>query len=111
MIKEFINNYGYEIIMAVLTAIVGFIGTQLKKIYESKVNDARKKKFAEQAVNAVEQAYDNLKGDEKYFKAMEYLTERLNQEGIYWTELELDILIESCVAELNKVWEKGGSNG
>ena len=47
MFIEFFDKFGYEIIFTLLTAVAGYIGTQLKRIYESKVNDSRKKKFAE----------------------------------------------------------------
>lgn len=106
MVKEFINEYGMEILMTILTALAGFIGTQLKKIYESKINTEIKKKYAEQVVKAVEQMYSDLHGDEKYLKAEESLVEMLNEKGISITALECEMLIESVVAELNKVWEK-----
>lgn len=111
MFKEFINEWGYQLIFAIATAVAGYIGTQLKRIYESKVNDSRKKKFAEDSVKAVEQVYKNLHGEEKFNKALECLTERLNQEGINWTKLECELLIESVVLELNKPWIEDGANG
>lgn len=106
MFKQFVSEYGFQILFALLTAIAGFIGTQIKRIYETKVNDERKKKIVEQGVKAVEQMYKNLDGDEKFHKATDYICERLNQEGIYWTDLEIEMLVESCVAEFNKPWIK-----
>lgn len=104
--RDFINEWGYQLIAAVFTAVAGYIGTQLKKLYETKINDNRKKKFAEDAVKAVEQVYKTLHGEEKFDKALEYLTERLNQEGINWTALECRVLIEAAVSEFNDAWNK-----
>lgn len=110
MLKEFINEYGVELLMAILTALAGFIGTQLKKLYEQKVNTEVKKKTAEMVVKAVEQLYSNLDGSEKFYKAFATLNEMLEAKGIVVTELECEMLIESVVSEFNKKWEKG-TNG
>ncbi|MCF0232389.1 MAG: hypothetical protein HUJ63_09050 [Enterococcus sp.] len=105
MIKEFINSYGLEIIFTILTAIAGFIGTQLKRLYEKKVNTDAKKKAAETVVKAVEQVYSSLKGTEKYEIALQDLEEYLEQQGITVTELEAKLLIEAVVAEFKQGWK------
>ncbi|MBQ0090297.1 MAG: hypothetical protein KBT27_13305 [Prevotellaceae bacterium] len=100
------------ILYAILTAIAGFIGSQLKKLYEQKINTETKKKAAETVVKAIEQLYSGLEGSEKYIKAFESLNELLAEKGISITELECQMLIESVVAEFNRGWEKdGASNG
>ena len=106
LINEFLNNYGMTIIYALLTAIAGFIGTQLKKIYEEKCQEELKKKIVLTCVKAVEQMYHNLSGTEKYEKALENIQEMLEQKGIYCTELELKMLIEECVADFNEPWHE-----
>lgn len=112
MLKEFINEYGMTILYAILTAIAGFIGSQLKKLYEQKINTETKKKAAETVVKAIEQLYNDLEGSEKYIKAFESLNELLEEKGIAITELECQMLIESVVAEFNRKWTKeGNANG
>ena len=101
MIADFIDNYGLTIIYAVLTAVAGFIASQIKKIYEEKVNTQTKKDVVKTCVKAVEQLYRDLHGAEKLEKEKESIVEMLNQKGIEITELELDMFIEEVVAEFN----------
>lgn len=99
--KEFVSEYGLLIIYTLLTAIAGFIGTQIKRLYETHINTDRKRKVVETCVKAVEQLYRDLDGAEKLVKAKENILEMLTQEGIVITEIEMDMLIESVVAEFN----------
>ena len=99
--KEFVYEYGLLIIYTLLTAIAGFIGTQIKRLYEKHINTDRKRKVVETCVKAVEQLYRDLDGTEKLVKAKENILEMLTQEGIVITEIEMDMLIESVVAEFN----------
>lgn len=99
--KEFVSEYGLLIIYTLLTAIAGFIGTQIKRLYEKHINTDRKRKVVETCVKAVEQLYRDLDGTEKLEKAKENILEMLTQEGIVISEIEMDMLIESVVAEFN----------
>ena len=99
--KDFVSEYGLLIIYTLLTAIAGFIGTQIKKLYETHINTDRKRKVVETCVKAVEQLYRDLDGTEKLEKAKENIFAMLTQEGIEITEIEMDMLIESVVAEFN----------
>ena len=84
-----------------MTAIVGFIGTQIKKIYDRATADDTKREVVETCVKAVEQLYQDLSGTEKLEKTKENIVEILNNKGIAISEIEMDMLIEACVAELN----------
>ena len=99
--KEFVSEYGLLIIYTLLTAIAGFIGTQIKRLYEKHINTDRKRRVVETCVKAVEQLYRDLDGAEKLEKAKENIFAMLTQDGIEITELEMDMLIESVVAEFN----------
>ena len=101
IMKDFISEYGLLIIYTLLTAIAGFIGTQIKRLYEKRINTERKRKVVETCVKAVEQLYHDLDGPEKLEKAKENILAMLTQEGIEITEIEMDMLIESVVAEFN----------
>ena len=112
IIKEFIQNYAGQIIFATLTAIVGFIGTALKKEYEDSNEDKKKKEIIANVVKSVEQVYKNIHGTDKLKKAMETASKMLAQKGISITELELMVLIESALCEFNDAfnkasWEEG----
>lgn len=98
---EFINEYGMTIIYAILTAIAGFIASQIKKIYQEKVDTATKQKIVETCVKAVEQIYQGVSGAEKLERAKTNIITMLNERGLNITELELDMMIEAVVAEFN----------
>ena len=101
ILNAFISEYGLLIIYTLLTAFAGFIGTQIKRLYEKHINTDRKRKVVETCVKAVEQLYHDLDGAEKLEKAQENILAMLSQESIEITELEMDMLIESVVAEFN----------
>ena len=98
---EIFSSYLLPLIVAVLTAVAGFIGTQLKNLYQKHVNDKTKEAVVRTCVKAAEQLYHDLSGAEKLKKAQEGIVEMLNEKGIPISELELNLLIESVVAEFN----------
>ena len=106
MFAEFVENYGMEIIMAILTAIAGAVGMVLKNLYTKFVNDKTKQSVVKTVVQGVEQIYKDLHGEEKYEKALEAASEMLSEKGISVTELELKMLIEAAVGEFNDVFYK-----
>lgn len=99
---EMLQPYLMEIIVTILTAIAGYIGAKIRKIYEEKVNDETKRKVVSTVVNAIEQLYKDLKGDEKLEKAQENIVEMLNEKGITITELEMNMLIEEVCNSFKK---------
>lgn len=100
-INEFLSQYGMMIIYAALTALAGFIGTQVKKIFEKNSEDETKRKVTETCVKAVEQLYRDLDGEAKLEKAKENIIAMLAVKDIEIAEIEMDMLIEACVAEFN----------
>lgn len=101
MFEEFINTYGVEILMSVLTAIAGFIGVAIKNLYTKHINDKTKKDVVNTVVVAVEQLYKDLKGEEKLDVALGYASTMLEEKGINVSELELRMLIEAAVGSFN----------
>ena len=106
MFAEFVENYGMEIIMTILTAIAGAVGMVVKNLYTKFVNDKTKQNVVKTVVQGVEQIYKDLHGEEKYEKALEAASEMLSEKGISVTELELKMLIEAAVGEFNDVFYK-----
>lgn len=109
-IKLFISEYGTTILYAILTALAGYIGIVAKRIYTKYVNDKTKQAVAKTVVQAVEQIYKDLHGEEKLNKALEAASEMLAEKGITITDLEMRMLIEAALAEFNKAFEKEGSD-
>lgn len=106
MFEEFVSTYGAEILMAVLTAIAGYIGIVVKNLYAKHINDKTKESVVKTVVQGVEQIYKGLHGEEKLTKAFEAASEMLNEKGITISEFELRMMIEAAVAEFNKAFEK-----
>lgn len=105
-IKNFLSEYGTTILYAILTAIGGYLGIWAKKLYTKYVNDKTKQAVAKTVVQAVEQLYKDLRGEEKLEKALEAASDMLTERGITVTDLELRMLIEAAVGEFNKAFEK-----
>ena len=97
-----IQPYFLEIIAGILTAVATYIGSKIKKLYEEKVNTETKEKIVKTVVNAVEQLYKDLHGEEKLDKCLENIVEMFNEKGLTASELEIRMLIESAVNGFNK---------
>ena len=98
---EIFSSYLLPEIVALLTAVAGFIGTQLKSLYQKYVNDKTKEAVVRTCVKAAEQLYHDLSGPEKLAKAQEGVVQMLNEKGIPISELEMNLLIEAVVSEFN----------
>ena len=109
-IKIFISEYGTTILYAILTALAGYIGIVVKRLYAKYVNDKTKQAVAKTVVQAVEQIYKDLHGEEKLNKALEAASEIFAEKGITITDLEMRMLIEAALAEFNRAFEKEGSD-
>lgn len=101
MNNEIFVTYALPVIVAALTAFAGFIGTQVKKLYEKYINDKTKEAVVRTCVKAAEQLYHDLGGPEKLKKAQEGVRQMLEEKGIPISELEMNMLIESVVSEFN----------
>ena len=100
--EEIFSAYVLPAVVAVITALAGFVGAQIKTLYQRYVNDRIKRDVAHTCVKAAEQLYHDLGGPEKLEKAKEGIVEMLNEKGIPISEMEMDLLIESVVQEFNQ---------
>lgn len=105
---ELFATYALPIIAAAVTALAGFLGAQLKSLYQKHINDKTKESVVRTCVKAVEQLYHDLGGPEKLEKAKEGIEDMLNEKGIPITELEMNLLIEAVVSEFNYGFAKAG---
>ena len=106
MFAEFINQYGLQIMYAIITAVAGYIGIVVKNLCTKYINDKTKRAVAKTAVQFVEQVYKDLHGEEKLNEALNCATEMLAEKGITITDLELRVLVEAAVAEFNDAFNK-----
>ena len=105
---EIFATYALPVIAAAVTALAGFLGAQLKGLYQKHVNDKTKESVVRTCVKAVEQLYHDLGGPEKLEKAKEGIADMLNEKGIPISELEMNLLIEAVVSEFNYSFAKAG---
>ena len=105
---EIFATYALPVIAAAVTALAGFLGAQLKGLYQKYINDKTKESVVRTCVKAVEQLYHDLGGPEKLEKAKEGIEDMLNEKGIPITELEMNLLIEAVVSEFNYGFSKAG---
>ena len=99
---ELLGTYILPVLAAALTALAGFIGTQIKSLYRRWVDDKTKEAVVRTCVKAVEQLYRDVGGAEKLERAREGIRQMLEEKGIPISELEMEMLIESVVAEFNR---------
>ena len=99
--EEIFSAYVLPAVVAIVTALAGFVGAQIKTLYQRYVNDRIKRDVAQTCVKAAEQLYHDLGGPEKLKKAQEGVRQMLEEKGIPISELEMNLLIESAVAEFN----------
>lgn len=107
--NEFLSTYGMKILGTILTALAGYLGVVIKNLCQKYLNDKTKQDVAKTCVKAVEQIYKDLHGEEKFNKALEYISDMLAEKGIAVSDIEMKMLIESAVAEFNEVFSKGAS--
>lgn len=107
-INEFISIHGSAILYAVVTSIVGYIGITIKNLYTKTINDKTAKDVVKTCVQAVEQIYTDLHGEDKLNKCIEAASSMLCAKGISITEFEIRMLIEASVSEFNRSFEEIG---
>jgi LL-H family phage holin len=90
----------FEFLKPIFLAIAGFLGYEcaiLIKRYVDKQTLTQKQELVAIAVKMVEQLYKDLGGEEKYNKAVEWITIEAKKMGIKITENEMRGLIEAAV--------------
>lgn len=101
ILHEYLLPSAWTAFVTVVGALFAFIGTQLKKKYQEKVDTEEKKHAVETCVKAAEMIYKDLKGDEKLKKVKADIVEWLNLKGLSISEIELNMMIEAAVTNLN----------
>ena len=98
--NEIIINILNALIPIAITGLTGLIGTLAIKgraKANEQINTEIKKQIVCDTVHYVQQVFETLDGKEKLEKAKEAAKEWLVQKGIEVPEIELKILIESCI--------------
>lgn len=106
LVTEIINTYGVELLGMIVYIIFGAVALFIKKIATKALNSDIKQSLAKTAVQAVEQMYKDIHGEEKLNKAMEHLAETLKEYNIEISTSEMKLLLEAAVGEFNRVFQK-----
>ena len=101
---DFFNDSIIEMILAIITGVVSFIGIKLKTLYEEKINTETKKKIVADTVKYVEQVTKGISitSENKKQKAKTKALEWLKEKKIKISNTELEVLIESAVNSLKE---------
>ena len=100
------NSYLNQILLALLLALAGWLGVQIKNLYRKYVNTEIKQAVCRTAVRFVEQVYKDIHGPEKLAQAMKRASKMLEEYGITITDYELISLLEAAVNEFNNAFNR-----
>lgn len=100
------KSYVYQIILMIVIAFGGWLGVQIKNLYQKYVTTEIKQAVCRTVVRFVEQVYKDLHGKEKLRKAMERASQILATYDIHISEDELEAMLEAAVNEFNKSFKK-----
>lgn len=93
-----------NLVIVVITALIGIVTQKVTAYLKAKGTIAKletNRELVRIVVNAVEQTYQHLNGEEKLNVAKIELVKLMNDKKIKISEKEIDTLIESAVKEMN----------
>lgn len=114
--QELFNQLLYNVMMLLVTVAAGFLVAWLKKRLGvegvNKVNAElqAKQELAAIAVRFVEQVYQELRGEEKFLKAAEWLSTEAAELGIKVSTKEVKGLIEASLRAFKDEFGEGWAN-
>ena len=100
------DGYITQIILAVFLAFAGWLGFQIKALYNKYVTTEVKRSIVRTTVRYVEQVYKDIHGADKLKEAMKKASALLAEYGIEISDHELVSLIEAAVNEFNNAFNK-----
>lgn len=98
-----------SLIMTVIVALFGFITTKVTSFLNEKgvvAKIEKNKQLVKIVVDAIEQSYKELNGEQKLAIAKKEIVELMNEKKIKISEKEIDLLIEAMVKEMNSSIKK-----
>ena len=101
-----LNTFGSEAINLIIWLVFAALGYGIKKLATRILDTKEKRELANDVVTFVEQKYVDLKGPDKFNKAVEAFTQILTERGIKTSTTEIQTLIESAVGAFNDAFNK-----
>jgi LL-H family phage holin len=105
-----------DVLAVLIPALVGLLieylrrklgAEKMKKIQDELLT---KQQLAMIAIQLVEQFYKDIKGEDKYNKAAEWLSQRCKDYGLVVTAEEIKGLIESAIRTAKDTWGEDWAN-
>ena len=93
-----------NLLMAIIVACVGAVTRKVVKFLNEKTIISKlesNREIVRIVVDAIEQVYIELDGEQKFNIAKQEVIKIMNEKGIKITDLEINSLIESVVKEMN----------
>lgn len=106
MINNIWNLVGSDVLKLLTTIfsiVITIILANVKNVYQKKISDETKRNVIKTVVNAIEQIYKDMSGDEKLQKAKENIINILEEKNITISELEMNMMIEEICKSIKKV--------
>lgn len=103
-IKDIITSEVIGIIGIIIATFLSWLGLRVKNILGNFFDTKTKTTVALTVVQAIEQMYKDLNGEDKLEIAIENISELLADKGIKISENEIRLLIESAVKSVNDSW-------
>jgi uncharacterized ion transporter superfamily protein YfcC len=97
-IFEALKPYIIELLIAILTAVAGWIA----KKFNEKIKNERARQIIKDSVKYAEQVGKTLGGSEKYQIALDKISTLLSAKGIKMSADEIETLVEAFVSEFKK---------
>ncbi|AWD93054.1 holin [Bacillus phage vB_BceM-HSE3] len=98
-----------QLLMLVSSAVISIVGVYARKYVLTKKVKAQletKQVLSGLAVQFVEEAFKELKGEQKLNEAVIWVTNQLNAHGIPFTESEVEGLVQANLKQLrDEVWK------
>ena len=113
---NFITDVLYDILVLIITAVAGMLVVWLRqrlrveRIKQLKAELAVKQELAALAVKFVEQVYVDIKGEEKYTLAANWIAARVGELGLKLTADEIKGLIEAALRTFKDEFGEGWAN-
>jgi len=109
MLEDILKELLYAVVMACVIILTNWIRS-LAVYKKIKSELETKRELALIAVQFVEQAFKDLKGQEKFNKAAEWLAEQLTKQGLKIDEKEIKALIEAAVRQMKDTFGEDWAN-
>lgn len=93
------------VLVNALVLLVTYIFANLGQVAKGFIQDASMRKIAETTVQYVEQVYKNSGSEVKFEEAKKALVDKFNAKGFSFTELDVEVLIESAVNNFYAHWD------